>query len=79
MFSEGLIKCMKINGEWTYDEKMIKDLNLESLIKKHQAKYGDNKGKLMTATVLEYLQTTYPQKEEEYKLVYRKVKRFLDK
>lgn len=68
---------MKINGEWTYDEAMIKNLNLTNFIAKYQAQYGNNKGKLMTAAVMNYLQMTYPDKENEYKLVYRKANKFL--
>ena len=60
--SDGIIKCMKVNGEWPYDETMIKYLNLTNLIVKNQSQYGNNKGKLMTAAVMSYLKQTYPGK-----------------
>ena len=76
--SEGIIKCMKVNGEWGYNEEMIKFLNIQNLVQKHGSRYGEKTGKAMTASVLEYLQSHYPEKSEEYKLVYRKANKFLD-
>ena len=44
-----------------------------------KAKYGNNKNKLMTAAVLNCLRTNYPEKNEEYKLIYRKAEKYLEK
>jgi hypothetical protein len=40
--------------------------------------YGKG-GKAMTAAVVAHLQTSYPEKAEEYKLVYRKALKFIEK
>lgn len=56
---------------------MIKNLGLEELVKKHTAQYGKGSSKLMTKTIFEFLQMNFPDKNEEYKLIYRKIERFL--
>lgn len=75
--SDGIIKLMKVSGEWVYDETMINFLNLQNFIKENSPKYGNKTGKTMTASVVNYLQATYPHKADEYKLIYRKVNKFL--
>ncbi len=68
---------MKLKRQWVYDETMINFLNLQNIIKLNVPKYGNQTGKTMTASVVNYLQTTYPDKADEYKLIYRKVNKFL--
>ena len=59
---EGVIKMMKTSGEWDYNEHMIDNLGLIELVKKHEKQYGKANNKLMTAVLVEYLKTNYPQK-----------------
>lgn len=51
---------------------------LELPIAKFIPKYGKT-NKAMTAAIVEYLQTQYPNKQDEYKLIYRKSSNFLGK
>lgn len=73
---QGIIKLFKTTGEWVYDELMISVLELP--IANFIVKYGKT-NKAMTAAIIEYLQTQYPNKQDEYKLIYRKSNNFLGK
>jgi hypothetical protein len=57
--SAGIIKKMKTNGEWAYDEQMINILGLD--IEPYITAYGKG-GKAMTAAVVAHLQQNYPEK-----------------
>lgn len=67
---------MKTNGEFVYDEEMIKYLGLpiDQFIQQH-----GKTSKAMTAAVVAYLQALYPERAEEYKLIYRKAEKFISK
>ena len=50
--TDGIIKEMKINGEWAYNESMITTLKLQKFINNSKAKYGQKNGKAMTSAVV---------------------------
>lgn len=57
-----LIKLMKVNGSWKYDEAIITGLNLKQTFEDKLAKYSTDKDKAMTDTVVTYLRKNYPQR-----------------
>ena len=77
--SREIVKKMKINGEWVFDEEMAKNLGLLPIMEKHKEKYGESTSQVMTAALVEYLKAKYPNKINEYKLIYLKAERFLKK
>ena len=48
-------------------------------MEKHKEKFEPKSNKLMTAAVLDYLRRMYPNKENEYKLIYMKAEKYLQK
>jgi hypothetical protein len=74
--SDGIVKTMKTNGSWEYDQVMIDFLKIEMM--DFINSYGKS-NKAMTAGVLRHLQSHYPEKSDEYKLIYRKAERFIAK
>ena len=41
---------------------MINHLGMQQFVNKHEKKYGKANNKLMTAVLVDYLKTNYPQK-----------------
>ena len=70
---------MKINGEWEFDEELVQNLNLAVYMEKYAEKFEPKSNKLMTAGVVDYLKRMYPNKENEYKLIYMKAEKYLQK
>ena len=57
---------------------MAKDLGLNKY-KKELEQFGKQNSKWMTAALVRYLREVYPEKEEEYRLIYRKAEKFIHK
>lgn len=77
--SKPIVKMMKVNGEWEYNVELVKNLGLETIMAKYIEKYGEKTNKTMTATIIEFLRTKFPGKQNEYKLIYMKGERYLQK
>lgn len=58
---DGIIKKMKTNGEWEFDQLMVEVLGIE--VDEFVNKWGKS-GKAMTAAVIAYLQLEYPEKAD---------------
>lgn len=56
--SKAILKLMKISGYWEYNEKLLKDLKLFDNYKEELSLFKDEK-KAMTASMIEYLESTY--------------------
>lgn len=50
--SREIVRKMKINGEWVYNEEMAQNLNLNVLMEKNKEKYGEKTNKAMTAALV---------------------------
>lgn len=62
--SNEIVKLMKIDGSWEYNEEMLNNLNLGDKFKVEVAQHQGNKKKGMTAVMVAYLETTYPQEKD---------------
>ena len=38
--SKPIVKMMKVNGEWEFNEELVKNLGLDAIMAKNIAKYG---------------------------------------
>lgn len=70
---------MKTNGQWQFDQQMIDILEIQEVLTVYEESYGKKSSKAMTAAVVNYLKSQHPEKQEEYKLIYRKANNFLIK
>lgn len=58
-----LIKLVKVNGSWKYDEDIIINLGLKQTFDEKLVKYSADNDKAMTDTVITYLKKNYPQRK----------------
>ncbi len=70
---------MKIDGSWEHDNNVLFGLNLENRFTDKSKEYGGNKKKAMTAVMIEYLESRFPDEKEELKLIMQKAHKFLAK
>ena len=77
--SQGIIKEMKVSGYWELNEDMLIGLEILTAYQTALPKYNNNPRAAMTAAIIDYLVATFPQEQEELKLIIQKAKRFLKK
>lgn len=77
--SQGLVKLMKVDGSWDYNQQMVSNLQLSANFQAKMQEYNNNQKKSMTAVVVAYLETTYANEKDELKLVLQKARKFLKK
>jgi ubiquitin-like protein Nedd8 len=62
--SQGLIKLMKVDGSWEYNQEIIVNLQLDGKFQAKREDYNGNQKKAMTAVMVDYMETTYPNEKE---------------
>lgn len=77
--SQGIIKEMKVSGYWELNEDMLVGLEILTAYQTALPKYNSNPRAAMTAVIIEYLEATFPEEQEELKLIIQKAKRYLKK
>ena len=77
--SEGIIKMMKIQGYWEFNEAMLKNLGVFDLYKVKMGLYGNKQNHATTSALVEFLKNKYPDQIDELKFIYQKAETFLEK
>lgn len=77
--SQGIVKLLKSQGYWEFNEQMLKDLGLSEIYQQLLTTYGNNIQKAMTAAVVNYLRTNLFDELEELKFLIEKANKFLSK
>jgi hypothetical protein len=75
----GIVKLMRVAGYWDFDQEILNDLDLTDRFNLKLKEYGENQKKAMTAVMIHYLETEYPNEQEELKLVINKAQKYLKK